>query len=513
MSAPFNTLPNDVDELKNIVVRLQVELRLKDEMIRLMRIQKYGAKSEKLNDDQLSLLEEEPGVMPEEVEKEAEEVEKEAERVEKKPRRKRRNPKPGRIELPAHLPRIEKIIACSPEQCHCGQCGREAAVIGYEESEVLAIKPAEYYVEVIKREKRACQICPDEGVVCAAAPARIIPKGKLSDAVVVDTTIKKYRDHNPLYRQSVSLWDDAGIDIHRSTLCANVMALGELCAALARAMKEELFAGRYIQADETPVGVQSPRTRGKNHQAFVFQYSHPSGAAIFDFQCSRERAGPREFLRGFEGILQTDGYTGYDKFGEEGIERIGCMAHIRRKFVDAHKAGKDDPRPLEIVDRIAELYGIEKQAREEKFTPEQRREIRREKSAPLMDALKSRILEMRQDPKLLPKSLLGKACSYALNQWDRVAKYLEHGEAEIDNNRCENGIRPLALGRRNWLHIGSEAAGPKIAGIVSILETCRRVGIKARDYLMDVLPGLAERPQSELTGLTPLKWKARQESA
>lgn len=488
-----------IDELEKLVV-------IHKEMIRLMRIGKYGATSEKLSNDQLSFLEEEPGVKPEEVENEAT-------HTEKKKSKKKRNPKPGRVDLPAHLPRVKEVIACSPEQCHCGHCGEATHVIGYEESEILDVKPAEYFVRVVQREKRACRSCPDEGVTCASAPKRIIEKGKLSDALVIDAVIKKYRDHNPLYRQSYSLFDDAGIDIHRSTLCVNVMKVGELCASLTRVMKTELFAQGYIQADETPVGVQSSRSQGKNHQGYVFQYSHPKGTAIFDFQCSRERAGPQMFLQGFKGVLQTDGYTGYDKFQEEMIVRIGCMAHIRRKFFDAHKVAKEDPMPLEIIEQIAEVYLIEEQAREAQLNPEQRKALRQEKSVPKLAELKKRILELRQDPKVLPKSLLGKACSYALNQWERTVKYVEHGEVEIDNNRCENGIRPLALGRKNWLHIGSEDAGPKIAGIISIMETCRRLGINARDYMLDVLPGLAERKQSELKDLTPLEWKARQQNA
>ena len=516
MSAPSNTLPDDVGSLRQRASDLEAEneklkqlLRLKDEMIRLMRIEKYGRKSEKLSDEQLSLLETEPGVQPSEIDTEADQADKEA----GKPRRKRRNPQPGRIELPAHLPRVEELIACTPEQCRCGQCGRETHVIGHEQCEVLDVKPAEYFVRVIKREKRACRNCPDEGISSAPAPPRIVEKGKLSDALVIDAVIRKYRDHLPLYRQSLAWEDDAGIAIHRSTLCANVMKAGELCAALARAMKGELFATGYIQADETLVGVQSGRTQGRNHQGYIFQYSHPQGIAIYDFRCSRERAGPREFLKGFTGLLQTDGYTAYNNFDEESIERIGCLAHIRRKFNDAHKAGKEDPRPLEILGRIAELYRVEESAREDKLDAEARRALRQEKSVPLMAALKERILELRQNPKVLPESLLGKACNYALNQWERTARYLERGEVEIDNNRCENGIRPIAVGRKNWLHIGGEEAGPKIAGIISIMETCRRLDINVREYLLDVLPGLADKPQSELANLTPTAWKARQDAA
>lgn len=504
-------LPDDVVQLQDIAKAQQMRIdeleklvAIHEEMIRLMRIQKYGAKSEKLNDDQLSFLDEEPGVQPEEVENEIPHADKPS------PRKKRKK-KPGRVKLPDHLPRVEELIACTAEQCVCGQCGESTQVIGYEESEVLDVKPAEYFVRVVRREKRACQRCPDEGVTCASTPARIIEKSKFSDALIIDLVIKKYRDHLPLFRQCLSLFADAGLDIHRSTLCGIIMRVGELCIALNRAMKAELFATGYIQADETPVGVQSGRTKGKNHQAYVFQFSHPGGTALFEFHCSRERAGPEKFLQGFIGILQTDGYSAYNNFNEDSIERVGCLAHIRRKFFDAHKVAKEDPLPLEIIKSIAEIYEIEDEAREQQLNPEQRRLLRQEKSVPLLSALKARILEIRADSKVLPGSLLGKACTYAINQWERMSKSMDHGEVEVDNNRCENGIRPLAIGRKNWLHIGSEQAGPKIAAIVSIIETCRRLDINVREYLLDVLPGLSERPQSDLPELTPLAWKARQQ--
>ncbi len=506
--ASNQSLPNDVVQLRDIakaqqerIDELEKSVAIHKEMIRLMRIEKYGAKSEKLSDDQLSFLDEEPGVKPEEVEKEI------AHAGKRSPRRKRKG-NPGRVDLPAHLPRVEELIACSPEQCRCGQCGQDTHVIGYEESEVLDVKPPEFFVRLIRREKRACRRCPDEGISCASTPRRIIEKGKFSDTLIVDLVIKKYRDHLPLYRQSLSLLADTGIDAHRSTLCGMVMKVGELCVALNRAMRTELFATGYIQADETPVGVQSDRTKGRNHQAYVFQFSHPGGTAIFEFHCSRERAGPQKFLKGFRGILQTDGYSAYNNFAEDSIERVGCLAHIRRKFFDAHKVAKKDPQPLEIIKSIAEIYEIEDGARERQLDPAQRWLVRKEKSVPLLNALKKRILEIRADNKVLPGSLLGKACKYAINQWERMSKAMDHGEVEVDNNRCENGIRPLAVGRKNWLHIGSEQAGPKIAAIVSIIETCRRLDINVREYLLDVLPGLSERPQSDLPELTPLAWKA-----
>ena len=261
------SLPDSVDDLKDIVLRLQSELKLKDEMIRLFRIEKFGPRSEKLNDQQLSLLEEEPGVRGEEIEKETTHAHKDP-----KPRvkRKRRRSHPGRIDLPADLLRIEETIPCSLEQCQCAQCGEETQVIGYDVSEVLDIKPAEYFVRVIRREKRACSGCPEAGVGTAPVLKRIIAKGKLSDAMIIDATLKKYRDHLPVYRQCATLIEDCGIEIDRSTLGANILEVGELCSMVARAMKTELFALGYIQADETPVGVQSGQSKGQESPRIHF---------------------------------------------------------------------------------------------------------------------------------------------------------------------------------------------------------------------------------------------------
>ena len=226
-------------------------------------------------------------------------------------------------------------------------------------------------------------------------------------------------------------------------------------------------------------------------------------------QCGRD--GPRNFLHGFRGRLQCDGYAGDNEFDDEAIQRIACLAHIRRKFCDAQKVAPEDPRPLSILGPIKDLYRIEKQAREQGLDAEARRQLRQARSAPIMAQLKERILQERQA--VLPASAMGKACDYARGQWNRMERYLEHGEVEIDNNHCENGIRPVALGRKNWLHIGSEEAGAKIAPILSRLETCRRLGIKAREYLLDVLPGLSERDQSEVPALTPTQWLKRRQPA
>jgi transposase len=491
---------------------LEMENQLLREQLRLLRIDKYGRKSEKLPDDLFAYLDEEPGVHSGEVDGEAElsEEEKLAVRqvLEASETRKAKEAKVhrGRVELPAHLPREEKIIACAPEQCRCGQCGAEKVVIGFEQSEELAYRPAVAFVQVIKREKRACRHCEEQGVSTAPVPAKIIAKSKASDVLIVSTVIWKYVEHLPLYRIAVRFMREHQIDLSRSLLCGWMMGVGDLLQGITTAMRRELLAGDYIQGDETPVAVQTKEKTGKNHQAYLWQYSRPGGNVLFDFQMGRSREGPRQMLEEFGGIFQCDGYAAYAKIGGKAMRFAGCWAHARRGFVNAVKAAGKNPVALAIVAKINALYRVEREAREQNLPAIDRMALRQAKSQPLMAPLKEAILEAQK--KATPASTLGKACAYVLNQWQRLQIYLEDGQIEIDQNLCENAIRPVALGRKNWLHIGSEWAGPRVAAILSIVETCRRLEIDVREYLLDVLPGLAERSSRDQSGLTPAAWKA-----
>ena len=195
---------------------------------------------------------------------------------------------------------MERVIVCTPEPCQCSHCGQPTTVIGHETSEQLDVEPAKYFVLVTKREKRACRHCEQGGVATAPTPARIIEKGLVSDRVVIDTVIAKYSDHLPLYRQSVMLERETGLEISRATLDGWVMTVGGLLIPLAAAMGRELVDGIYIQADETPVGVQRHDRRGHNHQAYLWQYGRPGGSVVFDFQLGRGRDGPKKFLAGFQ---------------------------------------------------------------------------------------------------------------------------------------------------------------------------------------------------------------------
>jgi transposase len=488
---------------------MEIEIDLLKEEIRRLRMAKYGVKGDRLSDDQMSLLDEEPAVSREEVQGETERTPEEKQDATRQKQRPRQHP--GRAEFPAHLERIEAILVCTPEQCHCAQCGAEKKIIGYDTSEQLDIRPAQYFVRVTKREKRACGRCEELGVSAAALPPeRIVEKGKASDAMIVDVVLRKYCDHLPLYRQSVILEREAGLELSRMTLCGWVMEAGGLLAAVSRAMRANLLGGGYIQADETPVGVQSEASIGRNHPAYMWQFSRPGGPVIFDFQMGRSREGPLKFLGKFAGVLQSDGYAAYDKIGGPGIIYAGCMAHLRRGFVEALKLAPGNTAAEMIVAGIAALYAIEQQAREAALSVDDRERLRRMESVPLLADLKRQIVALRQE--VLPKSVLGKACDYALGQWKRVEVYARHGEVEIDNNWCENAMRPVAVGRKNWLHIGSEEAGPRVAAITSVIETCRRLKINVRDYMLDVLPKIATWPAKHIAELTPMAWAARRTS-
>jgi transposase len=498
---PVLTEAEQIEQLKKQLHWAHLEIQVLKERLRLQRIAKYGPGSEKLNDAQLELLELEPGVSNVEVQAESQREPLPASANKKKRKH------PGRQELPAGLPRVERVIACAPEQCACPSCGQETSVIGYAESEQLEVEPAKYFVLVTKREKRACKCCADSGVVAAPLPVRIVDKCLVSDRIVIGTVVAKYSDHLPLYRQSAILARETGIEISRATLDGWVMRVGELLLPIAAAMGRELAGGSYIQADETPVDVQMHDGRGQNHQAYLWQYGKPGGSVVFDFRLGRGREGPKKFLGNFEGILQTDGYAAYEQVGGPTMVHAACWAHARRKFIEAVKLNPDDRVAARIIASINELFLIDAQAREENLDHAARHASRLERATPLLETIKRQIEAARVDA--LPASALAKASNYTLALWKKLTRFLEYPELELSNNLAENSMRPVALGRKNWIHIGSQIAGPKVAAILSILETCRRLNISARDYLAAILPGLADVSVHRLAELTPPAWAAR----
>jgi hypothetical protein len=344
-------------------------------------------------------------------------------------------------------------------------------------------------------------------VVSASLPPRIIEKRLASDRIVIDTVVSKYCNHTPLHRQSVILKRDSGLEISRATLDGWVLKVGELLIPMVAAMRRELISGTYIQADETPVDVQMHEGRGKNHQAYLWQYGRPAGTVVFDFCLGRGRDGPKHFLGQFEGILQTDGYTAYDQIGGTRMVHAACWAHARRQFFEAVQLNPRDPVATPIVAQMDELFAVDAEARRKALSVAARHVRRQERAKPLLDEIRVRI-EAAQSV-ALPSSALSKACQYALTLWRKLTRFLEYPELELSNNLAENSMRPVVLGRRNWLHIGSPQAGPKVAAILSVVESCRRLKVPVRDYFSAILPGLAELPIRCLPGLTPAVWVGR----
>ena len=483
--------------------RFAAENRALRELVRLLHLKKFGPKSEKLSDRQLVLLDGEPCVASEEVEKEAERVTRDPAagqpRVAKEDRQ-----HPGRVELPAHLERRIQVIPVPADQCRCPRCQKELPVIGYEQSECLDMEPVKYFVLQLRREKRAASCGCMQGVVCAAPLPRILPKSKFSDEVILDFIDGKFGQHLPVYRQCDTLLREADIEVSRQTVCSIIGQVGFGLEAIRQSLRRNLLGGGYIQADETPIGVQSPELQGRNHTGRIWHYGRPGGPVVVDFQMSRGRDGPRKFLEGFKGTLQSDGYAAYDKLGS-GIVYAGCLAHVRRKFHEAHKLSPADPLPRQLADRIGEIYAVEAEARAAQTTAAARLALRRQRSRPLMEAFKKQLVEVRAGS--LPKSVLGRACAYALGQWTRLEVFLENGQIEADNNWAENALRPIVLGRKNFLHVGSEWAGPRLAAIWSVYGTCLRLGKNPKAYLRSILPKLADWPANRVDELSPLVWQ------
>jgi transposase len=490
-----------ITQLKGRLQWAELKIQLLEERLRLVRIAKYGAGSEKLSDAQLELLELEPGVS-------SAEVQAESQREPALPStNKQKRKHPGRQELPPHLPRVERILTCTPEQCVCQGCGGETVVIGYEESAQLDVEPAKYFVQITKREKRACRGCEELGVFAAPLPPRIIEKSLASDRIVIHTIINKYCSHLLLYRQSAILERDTGLELSRATLDGWVLRVGELLVPMVSAMRRELISGSYIQADETPVDVQMHEGRGKNHQGYLWQYSRPGGTVVFDFRLGRGRDGPKQFLGQFEGILQSDGYAAYDQIGGPNMVHAACWAHARRYFFEAVQLNPQDLFATQIVARMDELFAVDAEARDQGWDHTGRHARRQEKARPLLGEIQKQIEVARSNA--LPAGALAKACNYTLTLWQKLTCFLEYPELELSNNLAENSMRPVAIGRKNWIHVGSPQAGPKIAAILSVVESCRRLQLPVRDYLASVLPGLANLSIQRIPELTPSAWVAQ----
>lgn len=411
-----------------------------------------------------------------------------------------RRPKPtGRKPLPPELPRIEHRH--EPDTCTCGRCGRDLVQIGEDISEQLDVEPARFFVHRHIRPQYACRHC--ETVTAAPVPPALIDGGLAAPGLHAWVLTQKYLDHLPLYRiERIS--ERQGVPIARSTLAQWVGELGVRLQPLADRLADWLKQGRVLHADETPVQQLDPG-QGKTKRAYLWAYrsndlERAPRIVLFDYQPSRAGVHVRHFLMDWRGDLMVDDYGGYHALFGLGITELACMAHARRKFFDLHAAG-GHPVAAEALRQFQALYAIEAQVRD--ASPADRLAVRQQEALPRLRAFHDRLIAQRL--KTADGSGLARALDYTLRRWPALIRYTERGDRPIDNNPVENTIRPIALGRRNWLFTGSERAGRRAAAIQSLLATAQLNGLEPYAWLKETLEKLPVWPYRRIDELLPVK--------
>lgn len=408
---------------------------------------------------------------------------------------------PVRQPLSEHLPReIQEIL---PAETSCPSCGSDFVRLGEDVSETLEWVPAHFKVIRHVRPKLTCRCC--DTIVQAPAPSRPIPRSYAGPGLLSHVMVSKYLDHLPIYRQT-QIYARQNVELSDSTLGDWVGGVHHLLEPLIGALRTHVFAAQKLHADDTPVQVLAPGT-GKTKTGRLWVYARddrPSGgtsppAVWFRYSPDRKGIHPQTHLKPYRGILQADAYAGFNPVFESGqITEAACWAHARRKFYDIHVAG---PTKIttHVLQVIGELYGIEATIRGK--PPEERRQVRQEQSMPIVECLHDWLVE--QLPTLSRKSVTADAIRYALNQWQALTRYLDNGSIEMDNNAAERALRSVAIGRKNFLFLGSDQGGERAATLYSLLGTAKVNGINPEAYLTRVLTVIADHPVNRVSELLP----------
>jgi transposase len=396
----------------------------------------------------------------------------------------------GRLPIPAHIERV-KIEVPPTEDVSGLKC------IGEEITEELEYKAPGFYVNQYIRKKYAK---PDgEGIIIASLPSRPIEKGIAGPGLLANIVIEKYVDHLPLHRQ-LQRFKRIGMDIAPATLSGWIRSTCALLQPLYDELKKQVLKEHYIQADETPIAVLDKDKEGTTHQGYNWVYHAPDIKMVFfDYRQGRNRDGPEEILKNFSGHLQTDGYAAYNIFDNDHITLLHCMAHARRKFEQS--LNNDKERAAYVLQEIQKLYAMERKAKEENYTHVQRYELRQAQCVPVLLSLhrwfKENIVQV------LPKSIIGEAIAYSLSRWEKLMLYTTDGKLEIDNNLVENVIRPVALGRKNYLFAGNHEAAQRSAMLYSLMGTCKLRAVEPQHWLKTTLSKLPDLKANSLHLLLP----------
>lgn len=506
MISPTNLDDLNHDQLRSLVAALMTTVTDKDRElhyrqtridqltheISVLRRYQFGKRSEQLDTTQASLLDET-------IDADIAAIEAELEELSSPPKGHDERKQPKRASLPPQLPRTE--IRHEPDTTTC-RCGCQLRRIGEDVSEKLDYTPGVFSVERHIRGKWVCSECTT--LIQASVPAHVIDKGIPTASLLAQVLVTKYADHTPLYRQE-SIFGRAGLALPRSTLGAWVGVCGMRLQPLVDALRAEMLQQDVIHADETPVPMLSPGKK-KTHRAYLWAYAPTRFASmravIYDFADSRAGEHARNFLGDWCGGLVCDDYGGYKMGFQQGIIEIGCMAHARRKFFDLHASNKSQIAE-QALKFFTALYDIEREVIA--LAPEERRQIRETRAKPITDRLYA---WMQNQRRLVPEgSAIAKALDYSLKRWDALVRFLDNGNVPIDNNWIENQIRPVAIGRGNWLFVGSLRAGKRAAAIMSLIQSAKLNGHDPYAYLKDVLTRLPTHKASEIADLLPHRWK------
>ncbi len=465
--------------------------KLTAEIARLRRLQ-FAVRSEQLNPEQRALFEETMAADIAAVEAELDAL--------RDPTSTHTPRTPAvRRPLPPELQRVETVHA--PEGCACGRCVGALVKIGEHVRETLDYEPLRFFVRRDVYPQYACRAC--ETVVAEPVAPALIDRSLAAPGLLAQVVVSKYADHLPLYRQEAIL-ARSGVQIGRTTLAEWIGAVGIRLQPPVDAMRLQLHGCGVLHADETPVAQLDPGA-GKTKRAYLFAYRSASEDApivIFDYCQSRSGQHASAFLNGWQGALMVDGYAGYAALFKGGILELACWAHARRKFFELHKANKS-AIAAEALQRIARLYAIEQQAREMRI--EDRYAHRQHHAKPIVDALFEWLTRLR--PTIVGNSGTANAIDYTLKRAAALSRYLDDGRYPIDNNAIENAIRPIALGRKNWLFAGSDTAGQRAAAIMSLLATAKANDHCPHAWLTDVLTRLPTTLDKHIGELLPHTWK------
>ena len=487
MTHMTDALPNDLHALKALVSAQRAEIERLKMMITKLRRTQFGRSSEQLDAmiDQLQLSLEELEVNQAEVRPITEQA----------PRTvSRRKP------LPDHLPRETHVHQPDPQ---CSGCGGTLRQLGEDVSEVLEYVPARFKVIRHVRPRLVCRCC--EHITQVPAPSRPIARGLAGPGLLAHVLVSKFVDHLPLYRQS-EIYAREGVDLERSTLADWVGQSRQLLRPLINALNRHVMSGHKIHADDTPISALAPGT-GKTKTARLWTYvrdDRPAGyttpaAVWFAYSPDRKGQHPRSHLKDFSGILQADGYAGFAQLYSSGsVQEAACWAHARRKFYDVYK-DQSSPLAAEALQRIAVLYAIESEVRGQ--PPDLRKATRQSRARPLLEQL--HVWLNQTLTQVSKKSAVGGAILYALNRWQALVRYCDDGRIEIDNNAAERALRAVALGRKNYLFVGSDAGGERAAAIYSLVGSAKLNDLNPQAYLTHVLERIADHPINRVEELLP----------